>query len=247
MNRREEHAIHEELRGLCAAHALGILDENESSRLEAHLRTECGTCRGEIESYRRTVADMGVLLDEEAPPAGAAQRFRERLVPAAAAPPVTQRSQPARRWLLPAAAMLAVASSLWVALDSRREVSRLQEELEAFETITDPVVPIFDLKPTAAAGGGRARATFDPRSDMWRLFAHDVAPPPPGSAYQGWLVTAEGPLDLGVFVPDDGGHGFLALQAAHPDAQVRVTLEPADGSEAPTGPAVFEPVVTPGR
>jgi len=250
MSRHVNEQDHEALRELCAGHALGVLDPPESSQLDAHLRTGCFGCLQEIDSYRRTVADMGTLLDEEAAPAGAEERFLDGLTGAVAGTTTPFAARPRRqmgRWLLPAAAMLAVASSLWVTLESRREVVQLRAELEAFETTTDTLVPIFDLWATPTAGEGRGRATFDPRSDTWRLFVHDLASPPQGKIYQGWLVTAEGPLNLGTFLPDDSGHAFLALQVAHPEARVQVTLEPAGGSDAPTGPLVFDQPVVPGR
>ncbi len=55
--------------------------------------------------------------------------------------------------------------------------------------------------------------------------------------YLGFLAALLLPVTVG---PYAGEHAFLALQVAHPDALVRVTLEPASGADAPTGPLVFD-------
>ena len=241
---------HDELRGLCASYALGALDPPELKTLEAHLSTGCATCDAEIASYGRTISAMGALLGKTPPPPTAKERFLARLAaePGEAAPDIAPDRLPSEgrslgRWLLPAAAVIVMTSTLWVAVESRREVVRLRAELEAFETTTDPLVRILDLRPTPYARGARARVTFDPRTDTWRLFVHDLAPAPEGMDYQGWLMTQEGPLSFGVFQPDASRHSFLALNAAEGagETMIRVTLEPTGGSRRPQGPPVFEP------
>ena len=71
---------------------------------------------------------------------------------------------------------------------------------------------------------------------------HDLLPPPVGMTYQGWLVTRDVCQDFGTFLPDETGHGFLTLRLPcdASDTHVRVTLEPANGSDRPTGSPVFE-------
>jgi hypothetical protein len=67
--------------------------------------------------------------------------------------------------------------------------------------------------------------------------------PPQGSAYQIWLLTAAAPISLGTVVPDASGRVTLATDsppdAPRPVVGVRVTLEPASGVEAPSGPTVL--------
>ncbi len=238
---------HEELRDLCAAYALGALDPPESAQLEEHLREGCEICDSEIAEHRRSVEALGSLLEERTPPARAEERFLARLASGDRQDEASRVVRPARvtggwlRWLPAAAAVLVAALALWITVDSRREVARLEREFAAFETTTDPIVSIYDLEATPAAAGARARATFDPRTQLWRLFAHDLVPPPAGLTYQGWLVAGDTSHDLGTFLPDETGHAFLALRLPGDpaEARVRVTLEPAGGSERPTGSPVF--------
>jgi anti-sigma-K factor RskA len=238
---------HEELRDLCAAYALGALEPPEVERLERHL-LRCEACRSDVDAHLRAVGALGTLLDERTPPASAEESLLERLVPGGGLEAIgaAARKEAGRggwaRWLSVAAALLIAVPALWIAVESRREVARLERLLETFETTTDPLVSFYDLEPTAAAGGARARATFDPRTLRWRLFLHDLVQPPTGTIYQGWLVTRDGPLDFGTFLPDGTAHAFLALRlpGEPTGVRVRVTLEPAGGSNRPTGPLVFD-------
>jgi anti-sigma-K factor RskA len=247
MSRERHTSDHEELRDLCAAYALGALDPPESAQLEEHLREGCEICDSEITEHRRTVDVLGSLLEEKTPPAAVEERLVARLDPKSGedeASTTVRKAQVAGgwlRWLPAAAALLLAVPALWIAVDSRREVARLERELAAFETTTDPVVPIYDLEATPAAAGARARATFDPRTQLWRLFVHELPPPPAGMIYQGWVVTRDGPHDVGTFLPDETGHAFLVLRlpGEPAEASVRVTLEPEGGSEQPTGSPVF--------
>jgi hypothetical protein len=239
---------HEELRNLCAAYALGALDPPESAQLEEHLREGCEVCHSEIAEHRRTVEALGSLPERREPAAAMEERLIARLsakgrddeIPKAVRPALVAGGR--LRWLWMAAALLLAAPALWITVDSRREVARLENELVAFETTTDPVVSIYTLEAAPSAAGARARATFDPRTSLWRLFVHDLLPPPAGMTYQGWLVTQDVCQNFGTFLPDETGHGFLTLRLpGEPSGtRVRVTLEPANGSDQPTGSPVFE-------
>ena len=247
MSRDTNPADHEELRDLCAAYALGVLDPSESAQFEEHLQEECETCRSEIAEHRRTVAALGSLLEEKTPPAEVEERLMARLVAEGRDEKLWRAVRPARvsggwlLWLSVAAALLLAGPSVWIAVDSRREVARLQRDLQAFETITDPLVSVYDLQAAPSAHDARARAAFDPRIQTWRLFVHHLMPPPAGMTYQGWLVTPDGPHDFGTFLPDETGHGHLELRLSGDPSgtRIRVTLEPAGGSVRPTGTLVF--------
>ena len=128
---QERSTKHEELRGLCAAHALGALDPPESGRLEAHLREGCADCLTELEGHRRTVYALGSLSGEETPPARAEERLLERLGPGepetswATAPRAPEARGVLLRWL-PLAAAVGIASlALWMVGQSREDVARL--------------------------------------------------------------------------------------------------------------------------
>jgi anti-sigma-K factor RskA len=133
------------------------------------------------------------------------------------------------------------AVSLVIALVSRGDVTRLKDQLAAFESATDPIVSILDLTATPSVAGARARVAFDPRSSKWSLFTHDLPTPPAGMIYQAWLLRQGIAHDLGTFLPDSVGHGFVfvRLPVDASGSRVQVTLEPEGGSDQPQGSIVF--------
>jgi anti-sigma-K factor RskA len=57
-----------------------------------------------------------------------------------------------------------------------------------------------------------------------------------GQTYQLWLIGDEGPVSAGVFQPDSGGGAVVLLDGdVRPGLVLGLTIEPAGGSEAPTG------------
>jgi RNA polymerase sigma-70 factor (ECF subfamily) len=92
--------------------------------------------------------------------------------------------------------------------------------------------------PKAAHGQYRGRAGVP----MAVLTASHLGAPPAGRVYQGWVRHGETWTSLGLLRVDAQGQGRLIAEApalaAPPDA-IEVTLEPAGGSEAPSGPVVI--------
>jgi anti-sigma-K factor RskA len=106
--------------------------------------------------------------------------------------------------------------------------------------LTGPAVRVVEL---TAAGTRRpvARVFWDPASNGWTMFAHDLPAPRAGRAYQLWLVTASEKVSAGTFTPRADGAAFVhAEHALAPDAlrAIAVTDEPAGGVPQPTGPVV---------
>jgi anti-sigma-K factor RskA len=66
-----------------------------------------------------------------------------------------------------------------------------------------------------------------------------IPPPPEGSTYQIWLATSGEPVSAGVFVPDASGRITIATDSPptvpRPVIDVRVTIEPDGGRQAPSG------------
>ena len=113
----------------------------------------------------------------------------------------------------------------------------------AFAVLVAPDVARIDLaaQPGQAAGAnGRA---FWSRARGMVFSATALPPPPPGRTYQVWVVTKDpAPLSAGLVEPDAQGrvNAVFATPAdiAQPIA-VAVTLEPAGGVPAPTGPKIL--------
>jgi anti-sigma-K factor RskA len=73
--------------------------------------------------------------------------------------------------------------------------------------------------------------------------ARDMATPPPGQAYQVWLITPGQAVSAGVLPVEPTGRASAVFDP--PDALPRpvvratITLEPTGGSPAPTGEALL--------
>jgi len=121
-----------------------------------------------------------------------------------------------------------------------RERESLTRERQARELITSPEASLATLAGTEMARSARARLAFDRNSGRAMLMAYDLPPAPSGKAYQLWYI-AEGkpPMPGQVFNTDSAGHAEMSGQLseqARAATSFAVTLEPAAGVSAPSGP-----------
>jgi anti-sigma-K factor RskA len=170
-------------------------------------------------------------------------------------------------WLAMAAALVLAAFLGWDGVRLRGRIAELTSELaqaraavaatesrmamlqrsadrnqSALAVLTAPDVARIDLagQPDAPQASGRA---YWSRARGMVFSAAALPPPPSGRTYQVWVVTsAPAPISAGLIEPDSGGH-VSAVFATPPDIPqpiaVAVTLEPAGGVPAPTGPKVL--------
>lgn len=170
-------------------------------------------------------------------------------------------------WLAVAAALVLAAFLGWDGVRLRGRIAELTTELDqaraavaasesrmamiqqsadrsqsALAVLTAPDVARIDLagQPDAPKASGRA---YWSRARGMVFSAAALPPPPSGRAYQVWVVTTgPAPISAGLIEPDSGG-GVSAVFATPPDipqpVAVAVTVEPAGGVPAPTGPKVL--------
>ncbi len=124
--------------------------------------------------------------------------------------------------------------------DSIRDVlTSLQNDIM---TVTSPEATTVTLTGTPSRPQARARAFLDPLSGRALLFIYELPIIPPDSVYQLWAIRAGTPVDAGTF--RIGADRRARLEAARTadvlgaDA-LAVTIEPAPGVPAPTGPIVL--------
>ncbi len=102
---------HDELRDLCAVHALGALDGEERAALEAHLG-ECGECRRLVAEHAEAAAGIGAALPTMTPSPELRLRIQDTLAARPAGPKLVPRgATPA--WAVPAAAAAALLAGIW--------------------------------------------------------------------------------------------------------------------------------------
>lgn len=248
----------DEIRELAAVYALGALDGPDRERFEALLREGDAEAVGAVAEFEATV--LALAAEPTATPSAA---VREALMARAAAEggrpaagPVA-RSARQRRVLWPAlwaAAMAAGLAAIVVALalsaryEERlhalaREASTLQAEVDHQQQIIailrDPGTEIVALAGLEPAPRARARMIWNTAAGGL-LVATGLPPAPAGKTYQLWAIAGkQAPVPAGVFEVGADGSGSLRVPALPGVTRVdvfAVTLEPAGGLPAPSGP-----------
>jgi len=243
---------HEPYSEQAAAYALGVLEGEERSRFEAHLRAGCRECEPALRAYQENLASLAAELPPVALPpsvkAALLRRIEAQPQPAALeARPRAFRWQWA--WAGGLAAALLVAGYLGVTVNAlngdlarqtgeldklRAQVARQRELLALVSASGTRVVALAGLKPSPAAS---ARIWWH-RTAGGFFVASGLPAPPSGKTYQLWVIAEGKPVSAGVFDVDPKGSGVLqvrALPGAEKVEMFAVTLEPAGGLPQPSG------------
>jgi hypothetical protein len=130
---------------------------------------------------------------------------------------------------------------------ARAELERVRSHMgdleQQFSLVTSPTVEMSPLRPTgqvAFARDARGRIYIAADHQHWYLSVHDLVPSGTGRAYQLWFLGDQGPVSGGTFTAAPGEP--VHLSSAHMPAGTKaivITLEPAPGALAPSGPEVL--------
>lgn len=251
-----------------ALYALQALSSEESAAVREHL-SGCEVCRGELAGLEGDLAMVALSVDQQPLPAGARERFVQRLesdvrgsaretrpsepIPIDRAP--KPRSASWTGWLAAAAAVI-VAVALGYQVTSLR--SRLQEsdnKLAALQTSESQAKQVAELLTAPSAQKVVLTAPKTPPAPSGRvvylasrggliLQASNLAPIPAGKTYELWVIPADGtaPIPAGLFRPDTAGNGSVVLPQIPQGVKAKafgVTLEDAAGSKTPTAPILL--------
>lgn len=251
----------EELHELAAGYALGSLDGEDRARFEELLRAGDGGARRALRQFEETLTRMAAEHPEPPPPeVKAALMARIAAAPRAPAGDGVRGVSPAappRRsvWTVVlagamAAGIAAIAVGLAVSTRYERRLEALNQEAAALKAeldrqasvlaiLRDPATQVVTLNGLAPSPEARARMLWNEK-EGGLLVAAGLPPAPPGKAYQLWAIAGQGaPVPAGVFTVNPGGTGSLRVPALPGVSRVdvfAVTLEPAGGVPAPTGP-----------
>jgi anti-sigma-K factor RskA len=192
------------------AYVLGALEPAEAAAFEAHL-AECSACRDGVASYGGVLRAL-------------------RALPAAAAPPPPRVGRPPLGWI----AAVAAAAVVGIAVGERVAVTGPDEDVVAITQLIAAQSRAVALAGTSARGtaivasGGRGSA----------FVISGLPPPPPGRGYQVWVRGADVRSPGMLHRTNDGLEVLVVrgdvLAGAH---RIGITIEPAGGSPARTGPA----------
>jgi len=143
------------------------------------------------------------------------------------------------------AAQEALAASSEQARQALGEMEALRKDLTAERAISrlvaDPASRMTSLNGLPAAPKAIGRMVWNAATSEAILMAAGLAPAPEGKTYEVWVI-AHAPVPAGVFAVRSDGTAVFRLPALEATGAIKtfaVTLEPAGGVPAPTGPMVL--------
>ncbi len=238
---------HKDVEPLLAGYALEALALEEASVVEEHIQG-CDRCSAALDDYRAVATGLLHTPRLKAPPARVRARLLARVARPAPKASIWDRVA-GLGWSRAAfgAALGALLIVNLVVLGQNRAVAsqqqaltqRIADQQTAFALITYPTTKIAKVY-----GDGYGTLVYDPGQPVAVLNAWGLKPLPTYQTYQAWLVTAKGDrVSGGLFqVATDARFITLVINSPSPLSSyvsVGVTVEPAGGSPAPTGPRVL--------
>lgn len=241
-----------------AAYALG---EAEAAPAALGHLAVCPSCRSNLREYRAVAGLLPYAQPEQEP----APELRERLLLAVAreARPASQAAPAAlptarrgwsalRRPLLSragwAAASFAVLAALLLGwnIQLRGQLSQQASQISANRQSWQTMIALLNDESLHwyNIGSGSARGHFwaTAQGSVACLVAEELPALPPGQVFQVWLAGPGEQRSGGMF-EGRGGNAWLLVEVGEPLANyttVFVTIEPAGGSPAPSGPRVLD-------
>lgn len=255
--------MNESLEDLLPFYALGTLTDDERKQVEVYIAAN-PDARARLEEMMRVSSILPQSIEPVDPPPALKKSLIDR-VNADARPrrPAFNLSQLITAFwprpsagLSPAIALLSLVLLIAVggwAITLNNEVARLREETAALRRelndqrkmlaqIAAPGARLINISGTEHQpdAHGQFIARADGSSAV--LTVTGLAPLEPGQVYQLWLVRGDTPVSAGIFEVDEDGWAVLQVTAdVSPGSfnAIGVSIEPAGGSQLPTGDRVM--------
>jgi anti-sigma-K factor RskA len=239
-------------------YALGVLEDDELRGIETHVNS-CADCAQKVAEARGRIA----MLALSAPPQEPSLEVRQRLLariraeanPARATGNRRPERAPSRIWIFVwgavAVALAIFAIYLWnsnkilqdeltrqeVAMKQQMELTKRARELAAL--FSSPQTTTVDLAAKAPITTGSGRVLYNSQQGAL-IYSGTLPPLATGKSYELWVIPQNGnPIPAGVFSVDPNGNGEVVLPKIPAGVSAKafaVTIEPAGGGAAPTGP-----------
>ncbi len=248
---------HDTYETLASGYALGTLDGEDLAQFQAHLAEGCAACTAALRETEATLALLACATPPVMPPAHVRQALVARIAATGRrrAGPV-----PRPRWFpwvagAVAAALLAFFTGMFVAAryearlgQAAREVVALRQRVQrqqaavyhVIDLLREPGTSVLPLRGQGPAPEASASLLWNDRSGGHLLVA-SLTPLPSDKTYELWTISGGTPRPAGLFTVDAsgrGGHFVDPVPGGRPEV-FAVTIEPAGGVPAPTGPIVL--------
>src|ERR1041385_7985758 len=242
--------VHEDYKEMIPARSLSALDAAEARELNEHLEN-CTECRKELDEWQATAAALALGANEVEPSPKVRERILDEVRKELAVVPFRSSrnvwssfgSLGAIAAVVIFAALIVVLVVLWRQNNAMR--TDLAQSREFVPLVTSPGARVRELKGDL---GVAATATVAYDTNGRAILVADKLPNvPQGKAYQLWfIVSNKPPLPSKTFAPDSNGKGVLKVEMPREalDSPVfALTVEPAGGVTAPTGPIYLRSAV----
>ena len=243
---RDEHSL---LRENIPAYALGALDAEEARALEAHLPT-CPSCQAELADYRLVSEDLLMAVPPAQPSSALRKRLQSRLPSARSAQkPLRPRSVWSFSQLAVGAALLMLFGLNLFSFAQMRALQRQQLSMQRQLQNNQAALALLSYPDTEAlpieAGEVSGTVLLDRDRNTAALVLWNLPELSEGQTYQAWLIEPDGyRVSAGVFRSQSDltytTHPVFSNQSLSNFVGIGVTVEPAGGSEQPTGPRLFK-------
>lgn len=239
----DEHSL---LRENIPAYALGALDAEDTAALAAHLQT-CESCRIELASYLAINDSLLMAIPPQQPSPALRKRLQSRL------PSAQKTPRPLFAWSLSQLALGAALVLLFVlnlvSFTQMRElqhqqinlVHQLQNNQVALAMLSYPGTQSLPINGENISG----TVLLDRDRNTAVVVAWNLPDLPAGQTYQIWLIEPNGHrVSAGLFRPQANlpytTEPIFSNQDLSSFIGIGVTVEPAGGSDQPTGTRVFK-------
>lgn len=228
------------------AYALGALDARDATALEAHLQT-CDSCRDELAAYRATGDNLLMSLPPQEPSAALRKRIQSRL-------PGAQKTARARlNWSFSRVAV-GIAIILLLVLNAfsflqvralQSQQAQLMDQIQngqmALVMLSYPNTQSFPIKTEYVTGS----LLLDKEYNNAVLILRGLPPIPEHQTYQVWLISPDGDRTSAALLRPQTDIPFISQPLSSPQDLVNfigvgMTVEPAGGSDHPTGQQIFK-------
>lgn len=239
----DEHAA---LRENIPAYAIGALDAEDVAALETHLQT-CVSCREELAAYRAVGDHLLAATPPREPSAALRKQLQSKL------PSAQKAARPRIAWSFNQLAIGAALVLLFImnvfsftqmrALQQQQGslVQQFQNSQVALAMLSYPGTQTLTFHEGTVAG----TVLVDKDRSTAALVAWNLPQLSAQQIYQIWLIEPSGHrVSAGLFRPQGNQpyttEPILSKQALSNFVGIGVTVEPAGGSDQPTGPRVFK-------
>ncbi|GAA5529695.1 anti-sigma factor [Herpetosiphon gulosus] len=240
---------------LIELYALGALPADEAAEVEDYLASN-SQAQERYSQYRRISQALLWSVEQRDPPAGAYERFRERLATPSNVPtkPLNQPTQ-RQSWLASLFGrryrLIATALTIFLVLlgGAGGRIWQLQNEVGGLQPLVEQNKQLTallgesgtQLVPLADTGSGMAGGTINiivnPQTGHSYLRASHLPPLAANQSYQLWLIADGTPQSMEVFGVDTSGDALIwidRLPSTGAENLLGITVEPAGGSQQPT-------------